>query len=137
MLHLVLNALKATLPPIFVDVALKVILSQETLLLHEVIRLFVHGVVGEVFEPVLDILQVVVPSAEPDVAFLEEPNLDRIEVQHQTPLPNVQFPPRVKQGVFDILLTDIGVLANLYLIYYRGKPRKQRDPASPRKPRGL
>ena len=70
-------------------------------------------------EPVLDVFEVVVARAQADVAFFEESNLNRVEVQHQAPLADVHFPALVQQRIFDVFLADIGVLARFDLVNYR------------------
>ena len=62
------------------------------------------GVVGEVGESVVNVVQVVLLVCEAEVALVVEPYFGWVEVLNDDPLPNIELPPLDQHRVLDVLL---------------------------------
>ena len=87
--------------------------------LVELARVLGHGVVCEMSESsyiyisnkyllVFEIVQLEVLGGKSDVAFVEEPDLERVQILDEDPLPDIELPVFDNQRVLDVLLDHIG-----------------------------
>lgn len=99
-LHLLLDG-----PPSFLtDKLHKSLHFPHTLVNDCILVVLLDGVVGEVHELVIDIIEGVVVAAKPEVALLVEPDDGWVEVLNQHPLSDVELTTVDEEGVLDVLL---------------------------------
>ena len=66
--------------------------------------IFLNGIVSEMLEFIMNIVETVVISTKPEIALLVKPNDWRIEVLDENPLSDVKFFTIYQQRIFDIFL---------------------------------
>lgn len=77
-----------------------------TLVDHRILVVLLDGVVSQVHELVVDVVQGIIVAAETQVTLLVEPYDGRVEVFDQHPLTDVEFATVYQQRVLDVLLDD-------------------------------
>lgn len=91
------------------EVALELCVAQfvSLLVLAVLLAVLLDGVVGQVDEPIAEVLQVVQAARGLNVPLLVEVKLESaVDVQRQQVGANVEFPAVVQEGVFNVLLND-------------------------------
>lgn len=95
------------------------------LVLAVLIAVLLDCVVGEVHEPIAQVLQAVEEAGCLDVALLVEVKLESaVDVHRQQVGPNVELPAVVQEGVFDVLLNNQLLLALQPLPHFPQGPRQ-------------
>ncbi len=80
----------------------------------------------------IELRDVVGICCKTNIAFIKEPDGQRIEVADQNPLPNIKLQTLYNQWPFNILLHDPLHLAIHHVLDNRGEVRKTADPSSSR-----
>lgn len=94
-------------PPVFLpDVVAKCLHVPHAIVDDCLLMILLNGVIGEMHEFVLNVVETIVVATEPEVALFVEPNNWRIIVLDEYPLPDIELLAVDEKGVLDILLDD-------------------------------
>jgi hypothetical protein len=69
--------------------------------------ILLYGVIGEMYVPIVDIVEIIVLGTEPHIALVIEPHFGRIKILYEHPLPNIELPAQNHQRILDVFLRHI------------------------------